>query len=74
MVTADNLSNDDIREWERGELARLRSPTRKRQAVQDANDALSHGTTDQRYSLSQYRRDVRQRIADAINSRAKSVR
>lgn len=73
VATADNLTDGQIRDWESDELARLRSPKKRGDVVDLATESLLTGVdpTDG-IPLSRERRASRQRIADAINARAKA--
>lgn len=72
-VTAETLTNEQIRQWESDELHRRRSVAKRREAVDSATDALMTGIQPGPGTpISPERRIPRARIAAEINARAKA--
>lgn len=74
-VTAETVTDEQIRNWEHEELMRLRSNKKRWAVVDTATDALMTGVTPSAdMALSPQRREARAIIAAAINARAKGGR
>jgi hypothetical protein len=74
-VTADTLTEDEIRRWEKSEVARLSSPGLRRKVGAIAAAELGHaaGIEFTNCDSADVKRSARVQISDFINSR-KSVR
>jgi hypothetical protein len=71
-VTAETVTDEQIRTWEHEELLRLRSSKKRWAVVDTATDALLTGITPRAgMAMSPQRREARARVAAAINARAK---
>lgn len=70
-VTAEMLTDDEIRAWESEELRRACSTKRRRVVVDTATDAIMTGIDPRDgVALSTQRREARDRICRSINTRA----
>ncbi len=72
MITAENLTDEQVRQWEKSEVARLASPGLRSKVGAIAAAALGQavGVELTNGNPSDVRRSARDRIAAAINARA----